>query len=106
MPGPIDGLKRARTPQEPQTPDAQALALMERNRLLSGQPEAPMTPSPAQAGGFTFSNPDMPDIAGLVNAMRGAGIQGQRMTDIELPPQQQGLDELTRRIDALLSSQR
>ena len=114
MPGPLEGLKRgmplgaSTLPQDELSPDAQIGALTERNRLLGGQPETLMPPSSPQSRDFTFSNPDMPDIAGLINAMRGAGISGQRMTDIELPPQPvdsstlQGLDELTRRIDVIL----
>lgn len=109
---PIAGLRRNRPPEASQMaqdvsdPIAQAQALMERNRLLAGQSEPSVPPSSASPGEFTFTNPDMPDIAGLINAMRSAGIRGQRTQDIELRPEAPSVDELTRRIDALLGQQR
>ncbi len=64
-------------------------------------PNAPQMPAP-NTEPFVFSKPEgIPDIQGLINAMKGSGLTGSRTADIELPPD---TDDLIRRARAIPAS--
>ena len=91
--------------QDETSPDAQVQALVERNQLLAGQPEAPEAPQMFQQGPFSLTGGG-PDPSGMIEALKRSGYTGSRTSNIELQPPQQSVEELKQRIDALLGGQR
>lgn len=72
------------------------------NRAMSGGgPQMAPAKPPAAPQGIQL-NPGIPDPSGMLAALKQAGYTGQRTGDIQLPDEPQSVDELTRRVDALL----
>lgn len=107
MPGPVDGLKAAAPSVDDLIRQRQMI-----NQTVGGlgsqppqQPQAPPPAAPPQGGpqsygGFSFSS-HMPDIEGLVKALRGGGYTGSNTQDIELPAEQDSIENLIKRAQAI-----
>lgn len=92
-------------PTDPWAQAQQRMDVQGKMAGVGGQPQAPPMQGQGQApqgGGFSFSNPNIPDVMGLIEALKKAGIMGSRpQQDIELPPEPLPYDELMARAKAI-----
>ena len=93
---PVDpGLLQVLMQRQQQQQDAQQAA--------SGQPPPPPPPAMFKQGPFSLSGGG-PDPAGLIEMLKRSGYTGSRTANIPLQPPQQSIDELKKRIDAIMGA--